>query len=240
MSIGVCNYHGNCFIKYQSRLKSGYVFEVKEGADLSQLVKNALILNETEEYIHSKINLKDRNVYLIYIIRPGGDSNYCLKDLCSTPTEIRVKVTSLSFPGDGGTCDMNAVAFILSSPKNYVKECVKVAFEKLNMYSEPEFEGFVNLEAIDNKLEEDILSIDLPEYQKSEALHMPEVDLEQQEWFQELNPDQKNILWRSREGLAAWNKRRADLGEEKILENQIDHRARFRKLEERLSQPRCG
>ena len=218
----------------------GHVFEVKEGTDLSECVKNALILNRTEEYIHSQINLKDRNVYLIYIVLPGGGSDYCLRDLRSTPSEINVKVTHLSFPGDGGTCDMNAKAFILSSPKNYVKETVKVAFEKLNMYSEPEFEGFVDLEAVDDKLEEDISLIDLPEFQKLKALHMPEADLRQQKWYEELDLTQKDIIGRSREGVAAWNKKREDLGEEKIRENQKEHRERFRKLEKRLQQPRCG
>lgn len=72
---------------------------------------------------------------------------------------------------------MKAKAFILSSPKNYVKENVKVAFEILNMYSEPEFEGFVNLEAVDIELKQDVSRIDLPEFKKMKALHLPEADL---------------------------------------------------------------
>ena len=240
MSIGLCNYHGDCFIEYRDQLKSGHVFEVKEEADLSELVKNALILNQTEEYIHSNINLKDRHVYLIYIVLPGGGSDYCLRNLSSTPSEINVKVTRLSFPGVGGPCDMNAKAFILSSPKNYVKETVKVAFEKMNMYSEPEFEGFVDLEAADDKLNQDISRINLPQFTKLKALSMPEADLRQQKWFQDLDHSQKDLLWVSREGMVAWKKKRADLGEEKIRENQKDRRERFRNLKERLKQPRCG
>jgi hypothetical protein len=241
MSVGVCNYHGDCCIEYQSQLNSGHVFEVKEEADLSELVKNALILNRTKEYIHSKINLKDRNVYLIYIVEFGGGKDYCLRDLHSTPSEINVKATQLSLPGVGGTQDVNAKAFILSSPKNYVKESVKVAFENLNMYSEQEFEGFVDLEAVDVNLEKDISRIKLPLMKKMNALDLPIADLEQEEWYHKLDSNQKDLIWRTREGVAAFKKKRADLGgEKKIRENQIDRRERFNKLKERLQQPRCG
>ena len=240
MTLGVCNYHGDCFIKYQAQLASGHVFEVKDESDLSEWVKNMLILNRTEEYIHSQINLKGRHVYLIYIVLPGSGTDYCLRDLHSTASAINVTVTELSFPGVGGTCDMKAKAFILSSPKNYVKENVKVAFNNLNMYSEPEFDGFVDLEAVDEQLKRDVSRIDLPEFAKIKALHMPEADLRQQKWFQELDHIQKDIIERSREGVAAWNKKREALGEEKIRENQKDHGERFNKLKVRLKQPRCG
>ncbi len=221
-------------------MKWGHVFEIKEASDLTELVKNTLITNRTEEYISSTINLKDRNVYLIYIILPGSGRDYCLKELLSTPSEIKVKVVELTFPGVGGACDMNAKAFILSSPKNYVKGQVTVAFDKMNMYLEPEFDGFVDLEAVDEALNRDISLLDLPLFQKAKALHMPLSDLEKEFWFLNLDLEQKNIILKSREGVALRNKKLEGLGEEKIEENKKDRRQRFYQLKSRLQEPRCG
>jgi hypothetical protein len=241
MSLENCTYYGTIGTKYQSDLKNNSVFVVKQEQDLTELAKNILIHEESQKNITAKIDLKDRNIVFIYNVLPGSGQDYRIKSIHTTPTVIQVKVAALSCPGLGGTCDMNAELFVLSAPKKYEKEHLKVSREKLDIFSEPEFEGFEYYTSLGNNIDKAFLTLgEDVQFFTSDAYYHQSSDetISKESWFTALNEKQKEIVMQFRAAVIARDKALEEKGDDYISENSSECYSRYRQLlrgmEERL------
>ncbi len=244
MSFEICQYHGSIRTRYQAELEDGSVFAIKKEQDLTEITKNFLISQENQDLLKSRTDLTERNIFLIYNILAGSGRVYFIKNIHLNPSEMQVKVVEMSCPGIGGPCDMNAKFFILSAPKTYEKENFKVSFEALDIFSEPEFEGYEEFYAIDKQIEKAFSTLDdgtrsLIEgsYYDSKSID----SLSEETWFKSLNDNQKEIVRQFRKALDSRDKEYEKLGEkqqrEKLLKNESDCFQRYHKLCSRLEKP---
>ena len=239
MSLEICQYHGCIATSYQDELKKGSVFAVKNEQDLTEIAKNILISQKNHDHVKSRTDLKDRNIFLIYNVLPGGGSDYYIKNINLNNSEIQVKVVRVSCPGMGGPCDINAEFFILSAPKTYEKENFMVSFENLDIFSEPEFEGYEELLAIDKNIKKAFSTLD--KSTKAKIFYIKSFEsMSEESWFKSLNDNQKEIVSQYIEALISKNKKFEALGDkkyEKMRENERDCIQRYRELCKRLATP---
>ena len=244
MSIEICRYHNGIGTSYQDTLKNGSIFAIKKEQDLTELAQNILISQENQEYVKSTTDLKDRNIFLIYNVLPGGGKSFFIKNINSNPSEIQVKVVGVSCSSIAGTCDMNAQFFIVSAPKTYEKENFAVSFDELDIYSEPEFEDYEDFLAIDKQIDkafhtfdEDTQHLILHSYYNKKSVD----SLSEETWFKSLTDNQKEIVRQFREAIISRDKKFEELGDkkykQKMRENVSDRIQRYRKLCSRLEKP---
>ncbi len=241
MSFEVCQYHGGIGTSYQDELKNGSVFAIKKEQDLTEIAKNFLISQESQAHVKSRNDLKDRNIFLIYNVLYGGGADYFIKNINLNQSEMQVKIVRMSCPGVGGPCDINAEFFILSAPKTYEKENVIVSYEKLDIFSEPEFEGYEDFLAIDKNIKKAFSTLDRSTQAKIFYIKRKSFEsLSEESWFKSLNDNQKEIVSQYIEAVISQNKKFEELGDkkyEKMRENERDCIQRYRKLCKRLATP---
>ncbi len=244
MSLEICQYHGSIRTSYfQAEVKNGSVFAIKKEQDLTEIAKKFLISQENQAHVKSRNDLKDRNIFLIYNVLYGGGADYFIKNINLSPSEMRVKIVSMSCPGMGGPCDMNAEFFIVSAPKTYEKENFKVSFEKLDIFSEPEFEGY-EIWGIDKQIEKafSTLGDDIQSFIGQAHFHNESVEsFSEESWYKSLNDNQKETIKQFREALDSRDKKYEELGEEqqneKFQQKEQDCFQRYHKLCSRLAKP---
>jgi hypothetical protein len=237
MSLEIGKYHGNIYTRFQEEIGNESVFSIKDSEDLSQVAHNIFISQKATDEISARIDLKEKNIFLIYIVMPGGGQNYCLKKIDPLGTDINVKIVGLSCPYIMGTCDLNAKIFVLSAPKDYEKENIKVSVEDLDIYSEPEFEGFENIYAMDKQLMQDFYGLNegiRDNLEFSVIDHITDEVLYAESWYILLTDCLKEVVRHYRNAVFSTQRRTQELGEEKQMEMIRDQSVRYSRLEQRL------
>jgi hypothetical protein len=239
MSFPICQYHGMISTAYRSEIEHSSIFSIKREQDLTELVRNALISYQNQDDLKADTDLNSRNIFLIYTVLPGG-GRYCIKNINSHYPNIEVKVVYMNCPYLFGTCALGAKFYVLSTPKTYERENLKISCETLDIYSEAEFDGFENFIELDKKIEEAYLTLDedtqeltLNSYYQNEAVEA----LSEESWFNSLSHDQKEIIRKYREALILRDEKYKKISEEKRQVAEFDCIRRYSELCQRLKTP---
>lgn len=239
MQIG-CQYFGATKVNYIAEYEDGHVLAIKHKKDLEALFKSKLLSKEAHDFVKSKVNLKKKNIFLVYKILPGGGSEYFIRTINISSLEINVDIVSINCPSKGGFCDMNAKCYVLSTLKEYEKVNFKICFEELNIYSEPEFADFKDINAIDEKAQKAYLRLDkkIQSFAKSSYYQeMSDQALSKESLFLTLSDDQKEVVRQYKNALVSRDEKIKKLGKEQLKENTYDQLSRYGKLRQRLENP---